>query len=491
MVHLLALPLVMGAYSPPDMGLDAWFLLEGETWHQFQLAGPCPWDLDKPWPPLNEPDRTTHKGVEQGIHHSVSKDLITWEDRGIVLTVGPIGAWDDGLIYTGNIAKHDGKYYLFYTGIPREHRPDAPCLTPIGVAVSEDLVHWEKHPRNPVLTPDPKYYNPNGDWRDCIFYRDEAAGWWYAVVTATAATDEHAAQGQCIGLARSRDLIAWECLPPIAGSTRYDLGLENPFLFQREGVWYTGHSMYGRFFSERWREEHPDEVAEGGLYYFTAPTMTGPYTLRGGPGLQPDPPIYACQIISWKGERLLMHRGPDRWATALPKRIAFLDDGRMEPRYWPGVEQARKESLAQVDAETPLRATDAPVVVGAAPLDCFFEARIALDAGAKAELALGDTFRVGCDRDAGAIYAIDPATSTPRADRTAEADLTEPVHLRLVAEGSVVEAYANDVLLFLVNRPQPATHEATIAIVGSGTADRVALDRLDAGNTRYQYGFNY
>ena len=66
------------------MGLDAWFIKADGVWHQFQLAGPMPGQLDKPWPPIGDPDRGPSKGHEQGLFHSTSADLIQWEDRGVV-----------------------------------------------------------------------------------------------------------------------------------------------------------------------------------------------------------------------------------------------------------------------------------------------------------------------------------------------------------------------------------------------------------------------
>jgi beta-fructofuranosidase len=490
-INVFALTL-FSAYSPPWMGLDAWFIKADGVWHQFQLAGPMPGQLDKPWPPIGDPDRGPSKGHEQGLFHSTSTDLIKWEDRGVVLTVGPRGAWDDGLIYTGNIVAHEGKYYLFYTGIPYEHRPDAPCLSPIGVAVSDDLENWTKHPDNPVLVPDPAFYAKNGDWRDCNFYWHEAEGVWYAVITATAATDEHLPAGSCIGLARSKDLIHWECLPPLAGAQRYRLGMENPFLFEQDGIWFTGHSMYSEYFHPDWLEANPDVVTEGGLYYYTADTMHGPYTFRGGIGLQPDPPPYACQFIRWDADtRLFIHRGPARWATSLPKQVAFDGKGGMALRYWPGVEKARKESLLTLDGTSVSGGSGDPVTVGVPGLDCFFEATVTLAPGARASMSLGDTFSLVCDREAGSIYATRPGTTEPRHDRRADHSLDKPVRMRLVAEGSVVEVFADDMLLFMVERPKLQDDIATAHAGDGAVVGEIVLDQLDTGNRQYQYGFNY
>jgi len=487
---------VRGAYSPPDMmGLDAWFLRDGEVWRQFQLCGPFPWNLDKTWPGLGMADRSPLPAVEQGIYLSSSRDLITWEDGGIILTVGPPGSWDGGKIYTGNIAKHEGRYYLFYTGIP-EHPKPGRAPSAIGLAVSSDLTRWEKHPRNPVLLPDPFYYDPLGNWRDCSFHWDEVEKTWYAVVCATAKGEGPIEERACIGLAKSHDLIEWECLPPLVVEDKYTLGLENPFLFERNGTWYAGHSMYGRFYSEDWREAHDCEAPLGGVFYFMGGGLRGPFVapVHNGLGTQPDPPLYAGQVIVAGQARLFMHRGPERWATALPKRVEFLPDRTMRLAYWPGTEKARRESLATCgSADVVLsREGEQAIEIGRPGLDCFFEAQLELKGGGAAALVLGDTFVLSVDAEAGQVRLLDPVTGSVRKDRAARIALGEPLQLRLVADGSVVDVYAVDVWLFSEHRPQPAQDTARIKLLrGRATVREVRLDRLETGNAKGIYGFNY
>jgi len=487
-------PVLQAAYSPPSMGLDSWFIREGGTWHQFQLCGPYPWDLDKTWPALNQV-RAPLPAVEQGIWHSTSKDLICWRDEGLVLTVGEPGRWDDGKIYTGNICKHKGRFYLFYTGIREHPKPDEP-VSLIGVAVSDDLVNWTKHPDNPVLVPDPRYYEPLGNWRDCNFYYDGKSENWYAVITATEQGDGPVAPRACIGLAKSRDLIHWQCLPRLAVSDRYRLGMENPFLFRHKQTWYLGHSMYSRFFSQDWLSRHPEVRPEGGVHYVTAADMFGPYSVpeNDGLGCQPDPPPYAVQIIEHDRQRLFMHRGPDRWATALPKKIEFLPSKQMRIVYWQGTEKARGASLMQqTSSNVTVDAQSRPsVVVGKPGLDCFFSAVVQCEETGCAGLSLGDTFLVVVDCNAGVVYQADSADRKPRPDRTAKVSAGGRLKIRLVADGSVVDVYANDIWLFAGSRRRPTVDRAELtAIKGRAAITDIRLDRLETGNIKYKYGFNY
>lgn len=487
-IKLLIIP-AYAAYSPPGFALDMWFIKEKDVWHQFALNGPHPDDFDKPWPPLKQPDRRPLAYLEQGIFHSTSTDLIAWKDEGVAITIGKPGDWDGGKLASGNICKHRDAFYLFYPGI-REHPEPGNCATPIGVATSRDMIHWQKHPDNPVLVPDPKFYDPLGNWRDCSFLWDGKSEVWYAVVCATAKGDGPIESRACIGLAKSRDLIHWECLPPLAVSDRYTLGMELPFLFKHGGRWYLGHSMYSSYFSKSWLEKHPNLQAKGGVHYMISDDMFGPYTILEDDclGAQPDPPPYAVQIIDNGREKLFMHWGPVRYATALPKRIEFLPDGRMRLVYWNGTEVARKESLLPAGQSRFDLDADCSADVGAPVADCFFEVTVA---GGTAGFALGGALLVSADPVTGLVASLDPASQKPREGRAANAS-PGPMRLKLVADGSVVDVYANDVWLFAEHCPRPKPDQARLmALKGKVTVRDIRLDRLVTGNKVHHYGFNY
>jgi len=164
------------AYSPPGFALDTWFIEENGVWYQFHLNGPHPSDFDKPWPPLNQPERGGLNCFEQGLFLSKSTDLVHWEDVGVVLTIGTPDQWDGGKFASGNLCKFKDTSYLFYPGLRVSPLPDS-CSTPIGVAFSKDLIHWEKYSDNPVLVPDGVHYDntPCANWRDCYFHWDAAS----------------------------------------------------------------------------------------------------------------------------------------------------------------------------------------------------------------------------------------------------------------------------------------------------------------------------
>jgi predicted GH43/DUF377 family glycosyl hydrolase len=68
---------------------------------------------------------------------------------GPVVDVGSSGEWDSFTVTTPKVFIDDGHFVMLYAG--DDHRIDDP--TGIGVAVSTDLVHWRRHPGNPVFVP--------------------------------------------------------------------------------------------------------------------------------------------------------------------------------------------------------------------------------------------------------------------------------------------------------------------------------------------------
>ena len=87
-----------------------------------------------------------------------------WVDYGIILEAGAPGEWD--LYLWGGFAfsalKKDGTYYLYYQGAS-DYRTDVDetvLWRAIGVATSQDGIHFTKYPGNPILTWFP---NQNGE----------------------------------------------------------------------------------------------------------------------------------------------------------------------------------------------------------------------------------------------------------------------------------------------------------------------------------------
>jgi predicted GH43/DUF377 family glycosyl hydrolase len=92
-----------------------------------------------------------------GIWLATSEDKKTWtnvQDEPVI-KMGP-EAYDDEAVAANQVVKHEGKYYIYYHGSsnPDWAEPNANALWTSNVAVSTDLVNWEKYPENPIVEGD-------------------------------------------------------------------------------------------------------------------------------------------------------------------------------------------------------------------------------------------------------------------------------------------------------------------------------------------------
>ena len=98
------------------------------------------------------------------IWYAVSKDEgHTWTECGEALGTGPAGAFDSFAVFTPNVVKFDGRYWLFYTGVKPTPGKDffennsTNDFTTIGVAVADSPYgRFHRIANEPILSPPPK-----------------------------------------------------------------------------------------------------------------------------------------------------------------------------------------------------------------------------------------------------------------------------------------------------------------------------------------------
>jgi predicted GH43/DUF377 family glycosyl hydrolase len=79
-----------------------------------------------------------------------SDDLRSWDVPPPVLEPDPSCEWEAGGLYKSWLMESDGTYYLFYNA--KDHADKSiPWTEQTGFATSTDLIHWKRHPGNPVL----------------------------------------------------------------------------------------------------------------------------------------------------------------------------------------------------------------------------------------------------------------------------------------------------------------------------------------------------
>lgn len=77
-----------------------------------------------------------------------STDLRHWDVGEPILRPHPACSWESGGLDKAWLLESGGTYYLFYNA---KNHPEWPWIEQTGVALSRDLVRWERHPANPVL----------------------------------------------------------------------------------------------------------------------------------------------------------------------------------------------------------------------------------------------------------------------------------------------------------------------------------------------------
>lgn len=94
---------------------------------------------------------------DEAIWLATSNNKIVWtniQDEP-VLKKGP-EVYDKGAVACNQVIKHNGKYYMYYHGStdPDWALPGANSLWTSSVAMSSDLIHWTKYPKNPIINGD-------------------------------------------------------------------------------------------------------------------------------------------------------------------------------------------------------------------------------------------------------------------------------------------------------------------------------------------------
>lgn len=277
-----------GTYAPAGKYLwDNWFIKEADVWHMFHLQA------DASLHPLER-----HHHSEIG--HATSTDLINWETQPIALQPGTTGEWDDLALWTGSVLKNDDTYYQFYTG--RNERNY--WGQTIGLATSQDLITWKKHPQNPIIKADAAYclvdaniacnFNSTPAWRDPHVRFNEELQQYCMVICARTAAGINQYNGT-IALATSTNLLDWELHVPLLTPNVFE-EMETPQIVTHKGYNYLFFSVRADKYEPTWRSTTGDH---NGLHCYVAPTIQGDYVPINKTGHVPalQDNIYATKIL--------------------------------------------------------------------------------------------------------------------------------------------------------------------------------------------------
>jgi beta-fructofuranosidase len=244
---------------------DFWFARDGDDTHIFYLQAPRS---------LGNPDlRHWHSSVG----HAVSQDLIHWEILPDTLYPSDDDhAWDSLTTWTGSTFHHDQGWAMFYTGTSKV---EIGKIQRIGLATSDDLVHWKKYADNPIMKIDPHRYELLDEniwyeqaWRDPWVF--EAGGRFHAFITARVSEGHPKSRG-VIGYACSDDLRDWEVKTPIIQPGEFAY-LEVPQLVEINQRWYLLFCVESDKYSEQ-RCARKGVSGGTGTHYMMADDPLGPF----------------------------------------------------------------------------------------------------------------------------------------------------------------------------------------------------------------------
>jgi beta-fructofuranosidase len=244
---------------------DFWLADDGERYHLYFLKAPTA---------IGDPNER-HWNVRVG--HAVSGDLIDWEVVDDAFGPSEEPAFDDYTTWTGSVVRAgDGTWCMFYTGTSRAERG---LKQRIGLATSTDLHTWRKHGPEALVASDPRWYEQLGDgrwhdeaWRDPWVFRDPAGDGWHMLITARARTGTPDQRG-VLGHARSRDLLAWEVMPPLSAPGAGFGHLEVPQVETVHGRPVVLFSCLGTELAE----ERRAAGERGGVWLVQPEDLLGPY----------------------------------------------------------------------------------------------------------------------------------------------------------------------------------------------------------------------
>jgi hypothetical protein len=490
-------------YRPEGTALkDAWYFTVGDEVHCMHMQKD---NVDAPG--------DTRQFCTLG--HAATKDLISWRKLPMVLVGGSPGSYDDARLHTGCVIRADGVFHLFYTATSSQQRGG----NRIALATSADAIRWTKHPANPLIAPDPRWYYshdsmiplrchgwPIVDCRDPVVLPDpDGQGYWGFF--AARRHGKECAATSAIALCHSRDLIHWQQFPPCFAPDRYAC-VEVPEVFFLDGRWYM-LCLVGNGYGER--HVMADSHLTNGTIFAVADRIQGPYreppdnVLIGSIA----PNGFAARVVRRDNAYYLFYT--TRAGTiSLPALLRTDDTGKLQPCYFDGLDAYRGERLvaAATDGSLPndgrwgsignwqtaagslaghCRTDWALHVYERGGEDVVFSADVRLRDARSAGLAFriqGDDIRGGCyatilDAEAGEVILTQLRTFATLDKRRFPVQRDRTYRLKCVVIGSLIYVYIDDVLWLQTHAPEFPTGRFGLFVERGGAKfENVIADRL-------------
>ena len=163
--------------------------------------------------------------------------------------------WSTTMFYSPSVVVVDGVFKMWYVGSEGDYKTDHGVLN-IGYAESQDGIHWNEHPGNPVLRGKEIPFAPDFQTPYVLFDEEEQTYkmWFVGLYIDDQRMD------QMLGYATSADGIDWSVHPePIYWSGRSPSVIKD------------GPNSYRMWMNSRPSRDTDDMVLYGYIYEFTSP----------------------------------------------------------------------------------------------------------------------------------------------------------------------------------------------------------------------------
>jgi predicted GH43/DUF377 family glycosyl hydrolase len=185
-----------------------------------------------------------------GLAYTDDESLLTWQrlpQPVMKWNDGDSAQWESGGLYKGCLIEHGNRFYLFYNA---KNIPEGAWHEQIGVAFSDDLYHWKRYEKNPVIQVS------EGRW-DSTFCSDPYIGFNNGVfVMYYFGFDRKHAQD---GIAFSIDLLNWEKYPEPILKNGGEGALDENFAHKPSVIYHNGILYHFYCASRKHRAGDPAE----------------------------------------------------------------------------------------------------------------------------------------------------------------------------------------------------------------------------------------
>jgi predicted GH43/DUF377 family glycosyl hydrolase len=179
--------------APPQNAIGLATSSDGKSWFRYGYQPILRLGLPGSWDPACQGFCDVHydgdstysmwfwgwDGVHNGIGLATSSDGVSWvENPGNPLFVPSPASWDSLGVTEPCVVFAHGVHYLFYLGSP------APYVQSVGLATSEDGIHWTRYGKGPILSAGVTW---DGVYLSglTVLFKNETFHMWYSGLSAT------------------------------------------------------------------------------------------------------------------------------------------------------------------------------------------------------------------------------------------------------------------------------------------------------------------